>query len=324
LARYNELFVLDDFIVMILKKSIDPLLPRGVASGDSIGIVAPGSPFDKIKFEKGISVLAEMGFRPIFTDELFLKDGYLAGPDLHRARILNEAFLDDQIKAIWCARGGYGSLRMLKHLDFDMIYSHPKIFIGCSDISAILNVLYLRCNMVSFHGPMIESLGAADHRTQQSVFEAISSRQLWALRPERAVVIHHGISSGRVTGGNLTTLCHLIGTPFQPDFSGTILLLEDTGEAPYRVDRMLSQMKMAGCFEGVTGMILGSFEKCGEIDQIYNIFQDIFSDSDFPILAGFDIGHGQPNVTIPFGLDAKLDTEAGELAFQQLHLRFDK
>jgi muramoyltetrapeptide carboxypeptidase len=300
------------------------IIPEKLQPGDGIGIVAPGSPFDKVKFEKGISVLEQMGFRPVYTDQIFHSNGYLAGSDMHRAEMLNNAFSDDQTKAVWCARGGYGSLRALGFLDFNLIGSHPKIFIGCSDISTILNALVSKCNMVSFHGPMIETLGAADDLTINSLLDVFLSNRLLTIQPREPVVIRSGVSSGRVSGGNLTTLCHLIGTPFQPDFSRNILLIEDTGEAPYRIDRMLSQMKMAGCFEELAGMILGSFEKCGEMDQLYHIVCDIFSNMDFPILAGFDIGHGLPNLTIPFGVDAILDTDAGALTYQYPHLVFNQ
>ncbi len=297
--------------------------PAPLNQGDCIRIVAPGSPFDKMKFTKGISVLEKMGFCPVFSNDIFLENGYLAGPDILRADMINQAFSDDQINAIWCARGGYGAIRALGFLNYELISSHPKIFIGCSDMSSILNTLNLKCNMVSFHGPMIESLGAADDVTIKSLLDVLCSNQRLTVTPRHSVVIHSGKSSGRVAGGNLTTLCHLIGTPFQPDFSGSILLIEDTGEAPYRIDRMLSQMKMAGCFTGLAGMILGSFEKCGEMDQIYHIVRDIFSDMEIPILAGFDIGHGQPNLTIPVGVEALLNTDAGEMTYKYPHLDFN-
>jgi muramoyltetrapeptide carboxypeptidase len=299
-------------------------IPNALQHGDCIGIVAPGSPFDKIKFTKGVSVLEKLGFHPVFSQELFHINGYLAGSDTHRAGMLVKAFLDDQVKAVFCARGGYGALRALGLLDLESICSHPKIFIGCSDMSAILNTLCLRCNMVTFHGPMIESLATADELTIKSLLEVLCRDQRLTIMPQTPVVIYSGICTGKVAGGNLTTLCHLIGTPFQPDFRGSILLIEDTGEAPYRIDRMLSQMKMSGCFDRLNGMILGSFEKCGEIEQIYQIISDIFSDMDFPILAGFNIGHSQPNLTIPLGIEALLDTASGTLTYQYPHLDFKK
>lgn len=303
------------------ENSIHTIVPCALSPGDKIGIVAPGSPFDRMKFAKGISVLKGMGFQIVFSKELYQTSGYLAGSDTHRANLLNAAFADKQIKAIWCARGGYGALRILKYIDYANISAHPKIFIGCSDASAILNYVYFRCGLVSFHGPMIESLSSADETTIKGLHDIFSNQTL-IVTPQKSIIIHSGKATGIVLGGNLTTICHLIGTPFQPSFSGHILLLEDTGEAPYRIDRMLSQMNLAHCFDGISGIMLGSFEKCGDIDQIYNIFHDIFCHADIPILAGFNIGHGYPNITIPFGIKARLDTDAGTLLYQQQHLIF--
>ena len=303
------------------QKPIDPISPPPLRPGDSIGIIAPGSPLDKSKFFNGISTLDQMGFRPIFSEELFSANGYLAGPDILRANLLSAAFLDKEIKAVWCGRGGYGSLRILKYIDFKLIQAHPKIFIGSSDISVLLNTLYFKSGLVTFHGPMIESLGNADKLTLKSIRDIFFlTDHMLTVNPGKSIVIHPGRATGIVSGGNLATICHLVGTPFQPNYSGHILLLEDIGEAPYRIDRMLTQMKMAQCFDGISGLILGSFEKSGEIDHIYNIFYDIFRDIDIPILAGFDIGHGYPNITIPFGIKALLDTDAGVLVYQHQHL----
>jgi muramoyltetrapeptide carboxypeptidase len=130
-------------------------------------------------------------------------------------------------------------------------------------------------------------------------------------------VIQAGRAQGPLIGGNLTTLCHLLGTPFQTGFKDRILLFEDRGEAPYRIDRMVSQMKLAGCFEGIAGLVLGSFEDCGPQDGIYQIFKEHFQDTPIPILAGFDIGHGKQNMTVPFGIEAILDTERQVLSFDE-------
>jgi muramoyltetrapeptide carboxypeptidase len=301
------------------ENSIHPIMPLSLSPGDVIQIVAPGSPFNEIKFSEGISVLEKMGFQTVFSREFYQVNGYLAGPDTHRAEILNAAFSDDRIKGIWCARGGYGALRILKYIDFEIVRSNPKIFIGCSDASVLLNTFFDRCGLITFHGPMIESLSTADEKTREGL-NVLFSTQALTVATEKRIVIYSGIANGIVSGGNLTTICHMVGTPFQPNFSGHILLLEDTGEAPYRIDRMLTQMKMACCFDGISGMILGSFEKCGEIDHIHTIFHEIFSDMDIPILAGLNVGHGYPNLTIPFGIKAYLDTDIGTLTYQHRHL----
>ncbi len=301
-----------------MKKNIQrPILPPRIFPGDRVGIVAPASPFDRSRFQKGVSVLESMGFHPVFSDALFEADRYLAGTDAHRARAINAMFADSRIRAIWCARGGYGSLRILSLIDYEAVKSNPKGFIGCSDVSAILNAFYFKCGLATFHGPMVVSLGEADDVTQNTLSALLSSKGEFILRPKNPHVIHPGAASGVVSGGNLTTLCHLVGTPHQPDFSGHILLLEDTHEAPYRIDRMLTQMRLAGCFDRLAGILLGSFENCGNSDEIYSIVSHLFSDLDIPILAGFEIGHGKPNLTVPLGVEAVLSADEKLLSFHR-------
>ncbi len=294
-----------------------PLMPARLMPGDTIGIVAPASSFDMEKFYSGITVLESMGFRTSVPDDLFIKNGYLAGPDAHRANLVNRFFADRRIKAIVCARGGYGSIRILSLLDFGSIRKNPKIFVGFSDISALLSVLYAKCGLVAFHGPMVTTLGDADQKTREAIFSVLSSDMKLEIRLENGVTIKHGLASGPVSGGNLTTLCHLVGTPFEPDFKGHILFLEDRGEEVYRIDRMLTQMKIAGCFDGLAGLILGSFEDCGTINEIVRIVDDIFKADPIPILAGFEAGHGRSNITIPMGLEATLDADRHLLSFHE-------
>jgi muramoyltetrapeptide carboxypeptidase len=295
-----------------------PLIkPPRLRPGDTIGIVAPASPFDTAAFRSGIAALEAMGFSVVVPDDLFEKDGYLAGSDAHRADLINRLFADRTIKAILCARGGFGSIRLLSMLDYDAIDKNPKIFAGFSDISALLTAIYLKCGLVTFHAPVLTMLGRATNRTRDALLRAFTSDAPLETMPRQAIVIKPGSASGPVAGGNLTTLCHLLGTPFEPGFKGHILLLEDRGEDGYRIDRMLSQMKLAGCFEGLAGLVLGSFEDCGEPGVIFRIVEDIFNEADVPILAGFDIGHGETNVTIPLGLDATLDTDRQVLRFHE-------
>ncbi|MDO9263343.1 MAG: LD-carboxypeptidase [Desulfosalsimonadaceae bacterium] len=291
------------------------LLPARLSPGDTVSVVAPSSPFDREKFQKGIFVLEEIGLRPLFMDGIFETQGYLAGSDAHRARLIHESFADPAIKGIFCARGGYGALRLLQLMDFGLVAAHPKVFIGCSDVSVLLNVFYSSCRLVTFHGPMMESLGRATQPTKQALIDTLFTGNPVTVTAENKVVIRPGACSGVVSGGNLTTLCHLAGTRYAPDFKGHIVMLEDIGEQPYRIDRMLTHMRMAGCFNGVSGLALGSFKDCGEPDQIYRIFEDIFSDFPIPILAGFDVGHDEPNLTIPFGIGAILDADGGRLLY---------
>lgn len=301
----------------MLSKDNKSVRPPRLKPGDTIGIVAPAGPFDSEKFMKGKTVLESMGFQTFFDEGIFQKHGFLAGTDIQRTDQLNRLFADPTVQAIACARGGYGSIRILSFLDFETIQKHPKIFLGFSDISALLSVLYDQCGLVTFHGPVVTTLAKATEKTIMAMKTALTSDAPLELTPEDGKVIKPGVCSGLVAGGNLTTLCHLVGTPYAPNFKGKILLLEDVGEMPYRIDRMLTQMKLAGCFNGITGLILGVFEECGHLNEIVEIFNNIFENANIPILAGFGMGHGEHNLTIPMGLGATLDTDKKRLLFHE-------
>lgn len=296
------------------KKSVKP---TRLKPGDTIGIVAPAGPFDPEKFMKGTAVLESMGFRTVFDETIFQKSGFFAGTDVQRAEQVNRLFADTTVQAIACARGGYGSMRTLGFLDFETIQKFPKIFVGFSDISVLLSVLHDRCDLVTFHGPVVTTLADADPETVAAMQRALTSDAPLELSPENGMVVRPGLASGPVAGGNLTTLCHLVGTPYAPSFKGKILLLEDLGEAPYRIDRMLTQMKLAGCFNGIAGLILGSFKECGFLSEIYALVGDLFDEMDVPVMAGFEIGHGRRNIMIPLGLGATLDTGKERLLFHE-------
>jgi muramoyltetrapeptide carboxypeptidase len=296
---------------------LKPLIPPRLRRGDTIGIVAPASHFDLGKFNRGIAVLESMGFNTSVPEKLFNKKGYFAGSDLDRAEMVNRYFADTTIKAIMCARGGYGSIRILSLLDYKIIQKNPKIFVGFSDVSALLSTLYSRCRLVTFHGPTVTTLGNTDNRTKDSLLSMITSGEKPEIAMESGITLKPGSASGPVLGGNLNTLCHLLGTRFQPDFKGSILFLEDRGEAAYRIDRMLNQMKLAGCFNGLAGFILGAFEDCGDTDDIIRIAGDIFKDYKIPMLAGLEVGHGKRNLAIPTGLNATLNADLKVLAFHE-------
>jgi len=301
----------------MLSKDNKSVRPPRLKPGDTIGIVAPAGPFDLEKFMKGKAVLESMGFQTFFDEGIFQKHGFLAGTDIQRADQVNRLFADPTVQAIFCARGGYGSMRILSLLDFETIQTHPKIFLGFSDISALLSVLNDRCSLVTFHGPVVTTLAKATEKTIMAMKTVLTSDAPIELTPEDGKVIKPGVCSGLLAGGNLTTLCHLVGTPCAPNLKGKILLLEDVGEMPYRIDRMLTQMKLAGCFNEIAGLILGAFKECGHLNEIVEIFNHIFMDEDIPILAGFEMGHGEHNLTIPIGLSATLDADKKRLLFHE-------
>ena len=284
-------------------------LPARLKPGDTVGIVAPAGPYDRETFERGIRVLARLGFKVFIPPALLDTNGYLAGSDRHRAQYINQLFADKDIDAVICARGGYGSIRILNLLDFRLIAANPKVFIGFSDITVLLTAFADRSGLSVFHGPVVTALADSPPETPRSLMQAVSSDIAVDIRGFEGVTINSGSGSGIVCGGNLATLCHLVGTPFAPQFADKILFLEDRGEPPYKIDRMLTQMKLAGCFEKLAGIALGSFEECGSLDDIYNIVAEAFRDDSIPILAGLEVGHGKYNLTLPFGIEATLDAD---------------
>ena len=293
----------------------EPVLPPALKPGDTLGIVAPASPFDRESFDAGLRVLESMNFNLAIPESIFNQDGYLAGSDQQRADLLNQLFADSDIDGIICARGGYGAMRVLPLLDRDAIHRHPKVFVGFSDITVLLDFLVQRCRMVAFHGPTVTTLGKADPSARNRFLSVLSNPETLTLSTTSSRVIQSGIAEGRFFCGNLTLFCHLTGTPFQPDFSGGILLIEDQGEAPYRIDRMLTQMRMAGCFDGLAGLALGAFSDCGSSDAVHRIVADRLGGLNLPILAGFEVGHATVNLTLPVGLPVRLDTDAARLTF---------
>ncbi len=287
------------------------LVPKRIKPGDTIGICAPSGSFDVAIFNKGLEVIKNMGFRIYVPDEIYMKSRYFAGDDICRAEVINRLFSDPEIKGIFCARGGFGAMRVLPFLDYDMIGNNPKVFVGFSDVTAILVTLAQRCCFRVFHGPVVTSLASASIETIESFFNILtsSSLSLESSFLKNGESVCGGRASGPISGGNLATLSHLTGTLFQPDFNGTMLFLEDIGEPPYKIDRMLTHMKMAGVFNGIKGLITGSFENCGSRNMIFEILYDIFSDFSIPVLAGIEAGHGKNNFTLPFGYEITIDAD---------------
>lgn len=292
-----------------------PVKPGRLKAGDTIGIVAPSSSFEKEKFEKGCAVLHVMGFKTLLAEGLFESTGYLAGDDRQRADQLVRAFQDDAVQAVMCARGGFGALRILEQLDYDGIAANPKPFVGFSDATALHRALFQRAGLVTFHGPVVCSLATADNATRNALHTALCTAGPLRLTAADPLTLRGGVAQGIVLGGNLATLCHLSGTAFAGGFEGAILVIEDTNEAPYRIDRMLTQMKMTGVLNKIAGVAIGYFSGCGASSEVHAVMADCFDGLGIPVAVGFPVGHTDRNLTLPLGLTARLDADKGELCY---------
>ncbi len=293
---------------------IDAVIPPAVKPGDTIGIAAPASPFDRAAFERGVAVIRDRGFRVTVPESVFDTRGFLAGDDPSRAEAFNRLVADPEIKAILCARGGYGSSRILSLIDFEALRAHPKFIAGFSDITFILNAVFSQSGLQSLHGPLVTTLDQLDGA--DSLFAAMTGSSIPALRAEDGVILRKGRGTGTVVGGNLTCFCHLLGTAWQVPLTGRILLLEDRGEEPYRVDRMLTHLKQADDFDNLAGIAIGGFDDGGRLeDAMLGVFRDAFKNMDIPVVSGFPVGHGDRNLAVPIGGMATLDAKARELRY---------
>jgi muramoyltetrapeptide carboxypeptidase len=292
-------------------------LPQPLAPGDRIAVAAPAGPFDMEKFEAGLAVLRKWGLEPVLGRHVTARRGFLAGEDRQRAADM-KAFLEDpELKAVICARGGYGCLRLLPLMEAVDLDGPAKWLIGFSDVTALHHYLYNRVGWVTLHGPMVTTLAAADAVSRDHLWSLLSGAAA-ALRPySLGEALLPGVATGRMAGGNLATLSHLLGTPYQPDFSGCLLFLEEVGEAPYRIDRMLTQMGLAGCFDGLAGLVVGQFTDCGSWEEIRAIIVERLTPYGIPAAAGLTAGHGAPNLALPLGATATLYVEAQSLIYNQ-------
>lgn len=305
---------------------------NGLKQGSTIGICAPSARFDEEKLNQGIKILHQLGYQTLIPEEIFHEKRYLAGDDMVRASVIHQLFSNPDIDAVMCARGGFGSLRILEYLRWDLLATQSKVFVGFSDITAMLlpmtrqlqeqdpvkNQTVDRKNVISnlkqfqssvIHGPTVASLATAHEETIQS-FQKIMAGNRNDIEITQGEVLTSGRCQGILKGGNISTISHLMGTRFQPDFSDCVVFLEDTGEPAYKIDRMLSHMKMAGAFNKITGVVTGSFTDCRDEAYIPEILLDTFSVYEVPVVTGLNAGHGRINLSLPMGEMVELQTKS--------------
>ncbi len=292
------------------------LQPRRLQAGSRVAVVAPGGPIARERLEAGAARLRAWGLELVHGEGLFAKTGYLAGDDAHRLAQLQAALDDPTIAAVWAARGGYGTTRLLPQLRLRPQRDAPKLVIGFSDLTALhaaLNAL----GVASLHGPNVGQVGeltaAALNHLRETLFSSLPPLAL-----EGAAPLTPGQARGTLLGGNLTLLASLCGTAHLPSFAGAILLLEDIGERPYRLDRALTQLWSSGALQGVRGLALGTFQGCEEKSTGEGpepVFQDFARRLGVPAALGFPVGHVNANFAVPLGAEAELDASLGRLTF---------
>lgn len=304
--------------------------PAALKPGDTIMIVAPSGELLEDRIELAAERLRELGFEVILPEEVFSVRGYLAGTDERRAEELMAAFKNPEVDAIFPGTGGYGVMRMLDLLDFDVIRANPKIFIGFSDITALHMALEKKCNLVTFHSPNPQyGFGSDDGLPEFNakyfwrcllagenqgdagfVYETPAKAPLRVLAP--------GVAEGTLCGGNLSLVSGLTGSEYQLDTEGRVLFLEDVNEQPYRVDRMLCQLELSGQLDNPAAVILGQFSKCerkGDDSSLAlaEVFNDYFADATYPVVYNFPAGHVKENATLPLGVRVRVNANEREV-----------
>lgn len=301
--------------------------PPALRPGDLVAIIAPSGPFGREPFEAGLAQL-ERRYRLQYDAGLFERYRYLAGEDSRRLAELLTALRDPEVKAIFCARGGYGTMRLLPQLaaslgpmgagldDAGALGNGLKPLVGFSDITALHLWLQHR-GMVSIHGPVLTQLGQQNEATRARLFALLESTSAAPALTGTDTYVG-GTVEGPLMGGNLSVLSRLLGTPFMPPLEGAVLLLEDCAERPYRLDRMWTHLALAGVFRKVRGIVLGSFSGCEEREADYtstDVLRTLAREAGLPCAAGFPIGHADINEAVPLGVRVRLDANARRLSF---------
>lgn len=288
--------------------------PRALAPGDRLAIVAPASPFTRDEFDSGLQEIRRLGFVPVYDDSVFARHRYVAGPPAVRAAAIHAAWGDPSIAGLIGARGGYGSAQLLPLLDREKARRAGKPFVGYSDLTSLLTFLTLGCDLVAFHGPMLAGrLGrGADGYDEDSFIRSLCRREaVGELAPQGLDVLRPGEASGVLLGGTLTQLLASLGTPFAfaPPV-GYVLFLEEVGERPYRLDRMITQLTQAGLLARASAVVIGELPKCDEPSgdpEARAVMADLFAGFPGPVLIGFPSGHTTgPAMTLPLGVQARV------------------
>ncbi|TYP95216.1 muramoyltetrapeptide carboxypeptidase [Fodinibius salinus] len=299
--------------------------PPRLNKGDTIGLISPASRLDNLeRYDQIVQKIQQMGFAVKEGSHARDSYGYLAGRDADRAADLNAMFADEQVKAIIPFRGGWGSNRILNHINFDSIKNNPKILVGFSDITSLLLAIYAKTNLITFHGPVGKS-DWTDYTTDHfdnmltgqpgNTLTIPQNKSCSGCTP--FIQITPGRAEGRLLGGNLSVLTAMMGSDYLPEWQGNILFLEDVGEDIYRIDRMLTELKLAGILDQISGFVFGQCTNCSRSDEQSLSLQQVFSDHikplGIPAFSGAQFGHVSDMITLPIGLKAQIDAREGTI-----------
>ncbi len=305
--------------------------PPKLKKGDTIGLITPASAIKKEQLIQTKATLKKLGFKSYHTHRVLLKKGYLAGIDVERVADIHHMFENENVHAIICIRGGYGTPRILQQIDYELIRKNPKIVIGYSDVTAMLQAIYKFSGLITFHGVV----GTSDFTeyTQQNFLNVLGQPNDSLLIPSilpnnllkdeyKPYVINEGIAKGELAGGNLALIVSLMGTPYEIELNGKLLFIEDIGEAPYNVDRMLTQLLLSGNLQKLKGIILGVFNNCDFNNEditaenslsLKEVLIDRLSGLGIPVVYGFSFGHIANQAVFPIGINAELNTQTMSL-----------
>jgi len=306
--------------------------PKKLSPGDTVGLVLPATAAfeaDEIQFAK--EQMEAIGFKVVIGKHAFDKWGYFAGHDRDRAGDINQMFADDSVNGVVCYTGGWGSPRVLPYLDYDLIRRKPKVLIGYSDITALLNAVHKKTGLITFHGPVGAS--TYDPFTLDNFRKVVMTAEPTGLLPtpskkpnelvdrtNRVLKIAPGKATGPLIGGNLTMIATLMGTPYQPDTTGAIVFLEDVHEEPYRIDRMLTTLALGGMFDKAAGIVFGRCSDCGVKGpslSLEEILRDRFGGLGVPVISGLSFGHIEQKLVLPIGARATLDADGGTVSVEE-------
>ncbi|MFX0558234.1 S66 peptidase family protein [Maribacter sp. CXY002] len=303
----------------------ESLLPKALKKGDTIGLIAPGYTFTKNTLNETISILEQLGYKVYYTPRILGQYGYFSNTDTERAADINHMFTNPLVDAILCLRGGYGCTRIMDLINYDVIAKNPKALIGFSDVTALLNGIYKITGLITFHGPLGSTL---NDDYSQKCFKKMLRKPLKKqsienpkildtnkTNPEyERYVITPGKAEGRLCGGSLSLINALVGTPYEIDFTNKIVCIEDVEEAPYRIDRMLTQLIEGETFNNAAGIVFGVCAGCNQSNDpnsfnLKEVIMDRIQPLGIPALYGMGFGHIKQNFTFPIGIKASFNTE---------------